>query len=174
MFFLDPQIVPGDANTNYHGAGTSDIYTPSEGYSETQEDATEDTPLFRGPHRHASLQYSSSLRRPFTGRVGGFSRRSERGGRSDGESHCSRHTEGEEDDRSEVCSDPENVYGDEQCWSNNLPQWTWILEFFLAVPIPLIVTEQLGLFFGTVLAQTGADGNSMLNGTGSLIESLRL
>lgn len=67
--------------------------------------------------------------------------------------------------RAESPTEPEKVegvYGDEQAWSKDMPTWLWLLQFLLAVPVPLIFVGSAGLFAITSISQTGADGNSML------------
>lgn len=60
--------------------------------------------------------------------------------------------------------DPEDddVYDGEQSWSKDLPDWTWILQFLLAVPLQIIFLGPIGLLIATALSQTGADGGGTL------------
>ena len=51
---------------------------------------------------------------------------------------------------------------EEQEWSNNLPRWTWLLQFILLAPVVIVVLGQSGLLVITGLHQTGPDGSSML------------
>ncbi|CUS12769.1 unnamed protein product [Tuber aestivum] len=102
---------------------------------DTTEIATEETPLFRGPNRPLSFA----------------PHRSPRYGSGD---HYTGEIPVEEKD--------EAVYGDEQGWSKDLPSWTWILQFLVTVPLQLVLAGSVALLLGNALAQTGADGSSML------------
>jgi hypothetical protein len=53
-------------------------------------------------------------------------------------------------------------YASEQSWSGYLPQWTWIIQFLLLAPFPLLLIGNLGLVAMTSLAQTAVDGSSLL------------
>lgn len=53
-------------------------------------------------------------------------------------------------------------YGQEQTWSGSLPQWTWLLQFLLMLPVPLILIGNLGLVTTSALHMTGTDGSSLL------------
>lgn len=53
-------------------------------------------------------------------------------------------------------------YGREQKWSGKLPSWTWILQFLLLAPVPVILVGQIGLLVSTSLHQTPADGSPVL------------
>ncbi|KAK6338641.1 hypothetical protein TWF696_009452 [Orbilia brochopaga] len=71
--------------------------------------------------------------------------------------------EANEDDEPECragvhCAQRQYVH--EQHWSRGLPRYTWLLQTLLLIPIPVILTAQVGLIVGTSIAQTGADGNS--------------
>ncbi|PWW74989.1 hypothetical protein C7212DRAFT_345614 [Tuber magnatum] len=132
-------------------SGGGDRAFPSEEHSQTgasenvsnraanddddSEFATEETPLFRGPNRPLSF---APLRNP---RYGG-------GDHDNGDILV------EEKD--------EAVYGGEQGWSKDLPSWTWILQFFVTVPLQLVLAGSVALLLGNALAQTGADGSGML------------
>ncbi|WPG98585.1 vacuolar membrane protease [Acrodontium crateriforme] len=61
-------------------------------------------------------------------------------------------------------SDPilTKAYGDEQAWSSSLPQWTWILQFIILVPINVVLIGQIALILTSATAQTPADGNPAL------------
>lgn len=50
----------------------------------------------------------------------------------------------------------------EQSWSGRLPTWTWIIQFLLLAPVPLILQGNLALIFSTALSMTGTDGSSLL------------
>lgn len=54
------------------------------------------------------------------------------------------------------------AYGDEQAWSSSLPQWTWIIQFLILVPINVIIVGQISLLLTAALNQTPADGNPPL------------
>lgn len=55
-----------------------------------------------------------------------------------------------------------DIYHHEQSWSKDLPDWTWILQFLLAVPLQIIFLGPIGLLIATALSQTGADGGGNL------------
>lgn len=59
-------------------------------------------------------------------------------------------------------SETNDIYGREQSWSKDLPDWTWILQFLLAVPLQIIFLGPIGLLIATALSQTGADGGGTL------------
>ncbi|KAI9854425.1 MAG: hypothetical protein M1824_000351 [Vezdaea acicularis] len=98
---------------------------------DTEEQATESTPLFRG-RRRTFANYRSS-----------------------GEGTV-------EEDSSLSDRKTAGVYGDEQLWSASLPKWTWLIQFLLIAPFPLILVSQIGLLFISAISQTGADGSSLL------------
>ncbi|KAJ4263005.1 hypothetical protein NW762_006618 [Fusarium torreyae] len=50
----------------------------------------------------------------------------------------------------------------EQSWSGRLPTWTWILQFLLLAPIPVILFGNIGLVVMTATQMTGTDGGSLL------------
>ncbi|KAG7007530.1 vacuolar membrane protease [Physcia stellaris] len=54
------------------------------------------------------------------------------------------------------------VYGFEQDWSWSLPSWTWLLQFLIVAPIPVILVGQVGLLFMSGIHQTLGDGNDVL------------
>lgn len=56
----------------------------------------------------------------------------------------------------------DDIYDGEQSWSKDLPDWTWILQFLLAVPLQIIFLGPIGLLIATALSQTGADGGGTL------------
>ncbi|PUU77891.1 hypothetical protein B9Z19DRAFT_1101645 [Tuber borchii] len=119
---------------------------------DANEHATEETPLFRGPNRPLSFA----------------PHRNPRFGNGD---HESGDILVEEKD--------EAVYGGEQGWSKDLPSWTWVLQFLMTVPLQLVLAGSVALLMGNALAQTGADGSSMLTvllgfGTFSIILLLPL
>lgn len=109
----------------------SDAAIPSDGEC---EDATEETPLFRG------------VSRPTT--FGGYNRRED--------------SPADEPSVEEEYTPPDGVYGKEQAWSKDLPTWVWIIQFLLSVPLPLIFTTSISLLLSTAVNQTGADGNTTL------------
>jgi hypothetical protein len=53
-------------------------------------------------------------------------------------------------------------YSGEQSWSGRLPTWTWVLQFLLLAPVPVILLGNLALLMMTALQMTGADGGSVL------------
>jgi len=53
-------------------------------------------------------------------------------------------------------------YRKEQAWSGKLPTWTWILQFLILGPVPVIFIGQVALFATSALTQTPADGSSVL------------
>jgi hypothetical protein len=53
-------------------------------------------------------------------------------------------------------------YGKEQAWSGKLPSWTWLIQFLLLGPIPIILVGQVGLLMTSALHQTPADGSPVL------------
>jgi hypothetical protein len=103
---------------------------------EGEEDANEETPLFRGAGRPSTF--------------GGYNNRDAGAGAGD-----------EEHDHEEY-KPPPGVFGKEQAWSKDLPTQVWILQLLLSVPMPLVFTTSVALVLSTALNQTGADGNSML------------
>ncbi|TAQ87593.1 hypothetical protein B7494_g4101 [Chlorociboria aeruginascens] len=54
------------------------------------------------------------------------------------------------------------AYGLEQTWSAKLPTWTWTLQFLVIGPFTLVIFAQVGLLVVSAIAQTGADGNALL------------
>ncbi|KAL8742881.1 MAG: hypothetical protein Q9190_004703 [Brigantiaea leucoxantha] len=52
------------------------------------------------------------------------------------------------------------VYTGEQAWSWSLPTWTWLLQFLLLAPVPVVLTAQIGLLFVSAIHQTTSDGSS--------------
>lgn len=64
---------------------------------------------------------------------------------------------------SDAESKNEDVYGHEQSWSKDLPDWTWVLQFLLAVPLQLIFVAPIGLLLSSAMSQTGADGGGTLS-----------
>lgn len=50
----------------------------------------------------------------------------------------------------------------EQSWSGRLPTWTWIIQFLLLAPVPLILFGNLSLVFSSAVSMTGTDGSSLL------------
>jgi len=50
----------------------------------------------------------------------------------------------------------------EQPWSGKLPSWTWLLQFLLLAPWPVILTGEVALLMTSALHQTPADGNPVL------------
>lgn len=59
-------------------------------------------------------------------------------------------------------SGADDIYDREQGWSKDLPDWTWVLQFLLAVPLQIIFLGPIGLLIATALSQTGADGGGAL------------
>ncbi|KAF4470568.1 aminopeptidase Y [Fusarium albosuccineum] len=52
-------------------------------------------------------------------------------------------------------------YEHEQSWSGRLPSWTWIIQFLLLAPIPVILFGNLGLVAMSAMQMTGTDGGSL-------------
>jgi hypothetical protein len=50
----------------------------------------------------------------------------------------------------------------EQSWSGRLPTWTWVIQFLLLAPVPLILFGNLALVFSSAVSMTGTDGSSLL------------
>ena len=65
-------------------------------------------------------------------------------------------------DRNSVEARKARVFGYEQDWSWSLPTWTWLLQFIILAPIPVILVGQIGLLFMSGIYQTLADGNPAL------------
>ena len=61
-------------------------------------------------------------------------------------------------------SRPHKIYDDEQEWSHSLPQWIWILQLIILVPIATIFSAQIGFLLTSATQQTGPDGSSVLVG----------
>ncbi|KAI5924394.1 hypothetical protein F4810DRAFT_141159 [Camillea tinctor] len=59
-------------------------------------------------------------------------------------------------------SDKDNQYEFEQPWSSSLPSWAWIFQLLILVPFLTILIAQNGLVLVSAVAQTGADGSSLL------------
>lgn len=101
-----------------------------------EHEATERTSLLRGATKHSDQQTFTGLSR----------RRADR------------------DEVPEETTDPylNRSHEDEQAWSSSLPQWTWILQLLVLVPINVIVVGQIALMLTAALHQTPADGNPVL------------
>jgi hypothetical protein len=128
---------PGSYSSTGHSIiATSENVTPSE--FEEDSDVTEETPLFRGANRPTTF--------------GGYSRGIQH---DDGSGST-----GSGVDETDFSN--EGVYGKEQYWSKDLPSWVWIIQFLLAVPLPLIITGPVALLMVSGMNQTGADGSSAL------------
>lgn len=54
------------------------------------------------------------------------------------------------------------AYAGEQDWSGKMPNWLWVPQFLLLVPIILILVGQMALLLTSALYQTPADGSSTL------------
>ena len=70
-------------------------------------------------------------------------------------------------DRDEVPEDTEDPHlnkavMDEQAWSSSLPQWTWIIQLLVLVPVNVIVIGSIALMITSATHQTPADGNAVL------------
>lgn len=163
-----PVAPPISAPAPYGSEGPSDAAAPSDG---GHEDATEETPLFRGAGRPTT--FGSHSRReddaaiPPDGEHEGASEETPlfRGaGRPMTFGGYSRPEDGsaDESDAEGEYTPPEGVYGKEQAWSKDLPTWVWVIQFLLSVPLPLIFTASIGLLLSTAVNQTGADGSSTL------------
>ena len=66
------------------------------------------------------------------------------------------------EDQDPVKKKRNRVYGFEQDWSWSLPSWTWLLQFLIVAPIPVILVGQVGLLFMSGIHQTLGDGNDVL------------
>lgn len=53
-------------------------------------------------------------------------------------------------------------YDHEQSWSGRLPSWTWIIQFLLLAPVPVLLIGNLGLVAMSSLSMTATDGGSLL------------
>lgn len=132
--------ISGDPEPRVHSPeGHPQTSTPSDDLSHGLEDreddqVSEETPLFRvrGRNRPSSFAYNRNNRR-----------------------------EAYLDDDS-TASEADDVYDGEQSWSKDLPDWTWVLQFLLAVPLQIIFLGPVGLLIATALSQTGADGGGTL------------
>ncbi|KAK6525328.1 hypothetical protein TWF694_005471 [Orbilia ellipsospora] len=75
--------------------------------------------------------------------------------------------EANEDDEPDCASSihcSQRHYPGEQYWSRHLSRYTWIIQALILIPIPVILTGQIGLIVGTSIAQTGGDGNNPTTG----------
>lgn len=52
-------------------------------------------------------------------------------------------------------------YANEQSWSGRLPSWTWIIQFLLLAPVPVLLIGNLGLVATSSLGMTGTEGSSL-------------
>jgi hypothetical protein len=50
----------------------------------------------------------------------------------------------------------------EQSWSGWLPTWTWIVQFLLLAPMPVMIIGNLALVATSAINMTGSDGSSLL------------
>lgn len=101
--------------------------------NEGDEEATESTSLLRGNKTSFARYHRSSV--PDTGSNLGISERS---------------------------IGSQSVFGDEQPWSQHLPDWMWVFQFLILGPITMIILGQIGLLSTAAMSQTLADGNSPL------------
>ncbi|KAI9155069.1 peptidase family M28 family [Paramyrothecium foliicola] len=53
-------------------------------------------------------------------------------------------------------------YEHEQSWSGWLPSWTWIFQFLLLAPVPVLLVGNLALVATSAVHMTGTDGSSLL------------
>lgn len=75
-----------------------------------------------------------------------------------------RHSQVQDDtQRDPVSPSSHKAYGHEQDWSAHLPSWTWLLQFLVLAPINVILVGQIALLVTSSMAQTPADGGSVLN-----------
>ncbi|KAI1101973.1 peptidase family M28 family [Jackrogersella minutella] len=58
--------------------------------------------------------------------------------------------------------DKDQPYEYEQQWSTYLPSWLWAIQFLILGPFLIILAGQNGLTLVSIVAQTGADGSSLL------------
>ncbi|KAI5838323.1 hypothetical protein DFP73DRAFT_485917 [Morchella snyderi] len=54
----------------------------------------------------------------------------------------------------------DDIYGSEEIWSKDLPGWTWIPQFLVAVPLQVVFSGQISLLLTAALEQTGCDGGN--------------
>ena len=120
--------------TSADSSGQADETARGQG-SETEE-ATESTSLLDPKKRTTFANYAAS------------------GGRPDPESQPE-----PQDTEKEKSKQP---YEYEQAWSSSLPSWTWLIQFLLIGPFPIIIVGQIGLLILTAGHQTSADGNPPL------------
>jgi hypothetical protein len=66
------------------------------------------------------------------------------------------------DDDTQLDTNLPKPYLREQLWSGKLPSWTWLLQFLLLAPWPVILTGEVALLMTSSLHQTPADGNPVL------------
>ena len=132
----------------------------------------------RFDHADGARSHSESASRPLTGTTSGA--RSEeplvdddatettsllRGDRRSFRRYGDRRQSASEGTESEEQSAPYDLghpYPGEQEWSGKLPNWLWLIQFLLMVPITLILVGQVALLLTSALSQTPADGNSSL------------
>ncbi|EPS39509.1 hypothetical protein H072_6650 [Dactylellina haptotyla CBS 200.50] len=117
-----------------------------------------------GPNEHTSLLRDSSN----LGRGRHIGRRpNSHGSLSIGATSTLPTIEANEDDEPDCSSShlcAQRHFPGEQYWSRHLLRYTWILQALILIPVPVIITAQIGLIVGTSIAQTGADGNSVITG----------
>ncbi|KAJ0117149.1 hypothetical protein J7T55_003566 [Diaporthe amygdali] len=56
--------------------------------------------------------------------------------------------------------DNKKALGGEQAWSENLPSWTWFIQFLILGPFMIILAAQNGLFLVDAMRQTGIEGSA--------------
>ncbi|KAF1981471.1 endoplasmic reticulum metallopeptidase 1 [Aulographum hederae CBS 113979] len=110
---------------------------PSTSQNDADDEATEQTSLL-----HADRQ-------TFSGGYGSRRRSAEDG-------------EPEEEAQSNDDITTYQPYRDEQFWSAALPSWTWLVQFLIICPIPVILVGQIALLITSSLNQTSADGSAVL------------
>lgn len=141
LYALSRKADEGEVASNpeprtYSSEGHSQVAASTDDLSQNHdgddEQINEETPLFRGRGWPSTFTYSRNNRQEAQA----------------------------EDDTSEF--QEEDIYRHEQSWSKDLPDWAWILQFLLAVPLQIIFLGPIGLLIATAMAQTGADGGGAL------------
>lgn len=130
---------------SYPSAASATIITSADDHSNApashddvaDDEATETTSLLRGDRQTTFARYSSR--------------------RHSGDDAT---LDNEEEDHTHSTPQP---YGAEQPWSAHLSRWTWLPQFLLLAPIPLIIVGQISLLLTSALHQTPADGSPVLD-----------
>ena len=127
-----------------HGASgnESSRSLPQHDGNEDDDDTEEDTPTETTPLRGAEQGYSGNNSQPTF-------------------ASTYRQSAHANEPAPELLHFPQPFPG-EQSWSGRLPQWTWIIQFLLLAPFPIIIIGNLGLVATTALRMTGSDGSSLM------------